>query len=164
VYFWTYCHKGKLIFSIESQFIKGITKNFLDENMNTAIISAGSNINPEANLKKAQAILQKEQRLVAFAKPRTTKPLGFADQPDFLNTVYLIETDLDMLSLTSFCKAVEHRLGRVRTPNKFGPRTIDLDIAVFNGRVTDNDIYDRDFLHDLILEVAPEMKNELCKK
>lgn len=132
--------------------------------MNSAIISVGSNINPEANLEKARAVLQKEQRLLAFTKSRLTKPVGYADQPDFLNAVFLIETDLDMISLNAFCKTLEKRLGRVHTPNMFGPRTIDLDIAVFNGKVIDNDVYERDFLQELILELAPEMKNELRKK
>jgi 2-amino-4-hydroxy-6-hydroxymethyldihydropteridine diphosphokinase len=132
--------------------------------MNSAIISAGSNINPAANLEKARAVLQIEQSLIAFTKPRLTKPVGYADQSNFLNTVFLIETDLDMPSLNTFCKTVEARLGRVHTPNKFGPRTIDLDIAVFNGKVIDNDVYERDFLQELILELAPEMKNAFGKK
>ena len=132
--------------------------------MNFAIISAGSNINPEENLEKARTVFQKEQRLVASAIPRATKPVGFAEQPDFLNTVFFIETGLDVTSLNTYCKAVERRLGRVRGPNKFGPRAIDLDIAVFNGAVIDNDVYEREFLRDLILEVAPGMKDALVKK
>jgi 2-amino-4-hydroxy-6-hydroxymethyldihydropteridine diphosphokinase len=132
--------------------------------MNTVIISAGSNINPEVNLKQARQILQNELHVAACAQTLTTKPIGFADQPDFINTAFLILTDLEQAPLAVYLKSVEARLGRIHTPNKFGPRTIDLDIAVFNGKVIDNDVYERDFLQDLILELAPEMKNALGKK
>jgi 2-amino-4-hydroxy-6-hydroxymethyldihydropteridine diphosphokinase len=129
--------------------------------MNTAIISAGSNINPEANLKQARQILANELHVAACAQTLRTKPIGFADQPDFLNTAFLIVTDLEQAPLAAYLKSVEARLGRVHTPNKFGPRTIDLDIAVFNGKVTDGDVYERDFLRELILELMPELQNNI---
>lgn len=132
--------------------------------MNSAIISVGSNINPEANLKQARQILENELHIAACAQTLTTKPVGLTGQPDFFNTAFLIQTDLELAPLAAYLKSIEARLGRVRTGNKFGPRTIDLDIAVFNGKVIDNDVYERDFLQDLILELAPEMKNALGKK
>jgi 2-amino-4-hydroxy-6-hydroxymethyldihydropteridine diphosphokinase len=132
--------------------------------MNTVIISAGSNINPEANLKQARQILANELHVMASAQTLTTKPIGFADQPDFINTAFLILTNLEQAPLAAYLKSVEARLGRVRTKNKFAPRTIDLDISVFNGKVTDNDVYERDFLQELILELAPEMKKAFEKK
>jgi 2-amino-4-hydroxy-6-hydroxymethyldihydropteridine diphosphokinase len=126
--------------------------------MNTAIISAGSNINPEDNIKKAGEILRKELHVAACARLLNTKPVGFTDQPDFINTAFLVHTDLDRASLSAYCKGVESRLGRVRSANKFGPRTIDLDIAVFNGAITDPDVFERDFLRELILELMPELQ------
>jgi 2-amino-4-hydroxy-6-hydroxymethyldihydropteridine diphosphokinase len=126
--------------------------------MNTAVISAGSNINPEANLKQARQILANELHVMASAQTLTTKPIGFADQPDFINTAFLILTNLEQAPLAAYLKSVEARLGRVHTPNKFGPRTIDLDIAVFNGKVIDNDVYEREFLQKLILELMPELQ------
>jgi 2-amino-4-hydroxy-6-hydroxymethyldihydropteridine diphosphokinase len=131
--------------------------------MNTVIISAGSNIDPFANLDKAKDFLEEELRIIACAKRLTTSPVEFLDQPDFVNTVFLVETDLDAASLVSFLKGVEARLGRVRGPNKSGPRTIDLDIAVFNGEIVDNDVFERVFLKELVLEVAPELRERLSQ-
>jgi 2-amino-4-hydroxy-6-hydroxymethyldihydropteridine diphosphokinase len=116
-------------------------KNFQTKPMNSAIISAGSNINPEINLKLAREILQKELHVAACAQILRTEPVGFADQPEFINTAFLIHTNFDKTSLAAYLKGVETRLGRVRTVNKFGPRTIDLDIAVFNGTIPDPDVF-----------------------
>jgi 2-amino-4-hydroxy-6-hydroxymethyldihydropteridine diphosphokinase len=126
--------------------------------LNTAIICAGSNINPEDNIKKAGEILLKELDVPACARLLRTKPVGFTDQPDFINTAFLVRTGLEHAALAEYLKSVETRLGRVRTGNKFGPRTIDLDIAVFNGVITDPDVFERDFLRELILELMPELQ------
>ena len=131
--------------------------------MNTAVISAGSNINPHENLFKAEELLRRELRVLACAGRLVTKPVGFSDQPDFVNTAFLVETALDMPSLNAYLKSVETSLGRVRGPEKSGPRSIDLDIAVFNGTVVDEDVFERDFLRKLILEVAPQMKDKLVR-
>ncbi len=131
--------------------------------MNTVIISAGSNIDPFANLDKAEDFLKEELRIVACAKRLTTTPVGFLDQPDFVNTVFLVETDHDPASLKSFLKGVEARLGRTRGPSRFGPRSIDLDIVVFNGAIVDEDVYQREFLRRLILEVSPELEQKLIR-
>lgn len=131
--------------------------------MNTVIISAGSNINPHENLSKAEELLDRDVRVLACASRLVTKPVGFADQPDFVNTAFLVETPLDSAPFTAYLKNVETSLGRVRGPEKSGPRTIDLDIAVFNGSVVDEDVFERDFLQKLILEVAPQMKDRLVR-
>jgi 2-amino-4-hydroxy-6-hydroxymethyldihydropteridine diphosphokinase len=129
--------------------------------MNIAIISAGSNINPFITMEKAKQILAKELQCVTFSKNLKTKPVGFPDQPDFVNSVILIKTENDMAAVKLILKDIEKRLGRTRTENKSGPRTIDLDIVVWNGTVVDDDVYTRDFLRQLIIEVLPEMKKTL---
>jgi 2-amino-4-hydroxy-6-hydroxymethyldihydropteridine diphosphokinase len=126
--------------------------------MNTAIISAGSNINPEVNLKLAGKILQNDLFHVTCAQNLQTEPVGFADQPDFINTAFLVQTDLEQAQLEAYLKTVEARLGRVRTPNRYGPRTIDLDIVVFNGAITDPDVLERAYLRKLTLELMPELQ------
>jgi|WetSurMetagenome_2_1015567.scaffolds.fasta_scaffold00656_11 2-amino-4-hydroxy-6-hydroxymethyldihydropteridine diphosphokinase len=131
--------------------------------MNTAVISAGSNINPDENLSRAEEMLRGEMRVAACARRLVTKPVGFARQPDFVNTAFLVETPLDKTRLTALLKGIEASLGRVRGPERYGPRTIDLDIAVFNGEVADNDVYARDFLRTLIIEVEPGMKERLAR-
>ena len=132
--------------------------------MNTVVISAGSNINPHENLSNAEELLRREVRVLACASRIVTKPVGFTDQPDFVNTAFLVETALDMASLTAYLKSVETSLARKRGPEKSGPRTIDLDIAVFDGSIVDEDVFERDFLRKLILEVAPQMKDKLVRR
>jgi 2-amino-4-hydroxy-6-hydroxymethyldihydropteridine diphosphokinase len=129
--------------------------------MNRAAVSAGSNIDPFSSLKKAKAILEKELRVVAASEMIVTKPIGFADQDDFVNAVFLVETDLDKSSLAAYLKTVEDRLGRVRTPNKFGPRAIDLDVIVYNNEIVNSDVYERDFLKKLLASVLPEIAPRL---
>jgi 2-amino-4-hydroxy-6-hydroxymethyldihydropteridine diphosphokinase len=118
-----------------------------------AIISIGSNIDPEKNVEKA---LQKLEQIVQVRKKSSftyTKPLLFKDQPEFLNGVVLVETSRDKGELNQQLKLIEKKIGRVRTPNKNGPRTIDLDIIIFDGRVVDNDYYEREFLQHFVDEV-----------
>jgi 2-amino-4-hydroxy-6-hydroxymethyldihydropteridine diphosphokinase len=129
--------------------------------MNQAAISAGSNINPNVNVKKAKAILEKDLRVVAASELIVTKPIGFTDQADFVNAVFVVETELDQPSLAAYLKTVEDRLGRVRTENKFGPRTIDLDVVVFNNEIVDHDVYERDYLKNLLVSVLPEIAARL---
>lgn len=124
--------------------------------MNRAIIAIGSNIEPHRHVEAAIAALAGSLRLLGRAATRVTKPIGFADQPDFVNTAVLIETALDAPALKDFLRSVEDRLGRVRTANKSAPRTIDLDIIVFNGLVTDADVHTRDFLRQAVLELWPQ--------
>jgi 2-amino-4-hydroxy-6-hydroxymethyldihydropteridine diphosphokinase len=129
--------------------------------MNTALISAGSNLNPAQNIKKAKVYLSRKFSQIAFSKNRITKPVGFVDQPDFINAAFYIKTKKDRRALKLFLREVEDRLGRIRTANKFGPRTIDLDIVVWNGKVVDEDVCTRDFLKELIVEMMPEMQEKI---
>jgi 2-amino-4-hydroxy-6-hydroxymethyldihydropteridine diphosphokinase len=129
--------------------------------MNIALISAGSNINAAETIGKTKAYLSRTFQNCTFSRNLITKPVGFADQPDFTNAVFRIETEKNRTDLNLVLKRVEKLLGRVRTANKFGPRTIDLDIVVWNGEVVDDDVYTRDFLKELIVEVLPEMKEKL---
>jgi 2-amino-4-hydroxy-6-hydroxymethyldihydropteridine diphosphokinase len=125
--------------------------------MNTGVIGAGSNIRPRENIKKARDILTRECRLVGESEFVKTDPVGFQGQDDFMNGVFVIETDLDYEECREYLKSVEDRLGRKRTHNKYGPRTIDLDITVWNNKITDNDFYSRDFLKKAVLEVLPDL-------
>lgn len=103
---------------------------------NRAFISLGSNIEPEHNLQEAVQRLAVCSRLLAVSPVYETQPVGTTDQPNFLNAAALIETHLTPFTLkTRVLQAIEHDLGRVRTADKNAPRTIDLDISLFGGRV-----------------------------
>ncbi len=64
-------------------------------------------------------------------------PVGFTDQPRFLNTAIEIETAMPPLELLAAAQSVEQDLGRVRTV-RWGPRTIDIDILLYDGVTMDD--------------------------
>ena len=126
--------------------------------MNEYIISFGSNINPEHNIEKAKSELKKLTEVISESAFIYTKPLLFKDQPDFLNGVILIRSEMDIPNLKDQLLMIEMKLGRVRDFEKNGPRTIDLDIIVCNNRIIDDDVYERDFLQNAIRQVIPEFE------
>jgi 2-amino-4-hydroxy-6-hydroxymethyldihydropteridine diphosphokinase len=121
--------------------------------MNIVIIGVGSNIRPDLHIPQAREILSREHHLIKVSTFATTAPVGFADQPDFVNGAFLVETGLDRPAFEAYLKDLEDRLGRVRTGNKYGPRTIDLDIIVWNGEVVNDDYYSREFVRKAADEV-----------
>lgn len=125
--------------------------------LNKAIISVGSNIDPEANIEAAKTILSREQRILATSKFVRTKPCGLTGQADFINGALSIETALDIKTLAVYLKDVEARLGRGRLAAKDAPRTIDLDLVVFNGEIVGLDFGRYDFVRNAVLELLPEL-------
>ena len=70
--------------------------------------------------------------IVAVSRLRETDPVGYLDQPRFLNGAAALETDLAAAELLALLLDVERRLGRERTgEERFGPRTIDLDLLLY---------------------------------
>lgn len=128
--------------------------------VNQAVIGVGSNIQPQANVERALAEISKTHRVVAVSRWVWTKPVGFADQADFLNGAIRIETMLDLPELRTWLHELETAMGRARTENKFGPRNIDLDVIVWNGRIIDEEFHRRDFLRNSVLEVWPGLTSE----
>ncbi len=129
--------------------------------MNSAVIGVGSNINPEENVSKAEqevGLLGESLRKSGFSY---TKPLGYKKQDDFLNGVFHIDTPYAYDELNDRLKEIENRLGRIRTGNKSGPRTIDLDTVVYNYQVRDADVFTRDFIRDPVTEMIPELEETL---
>ena len=125
---------------------------------NEVVIGLGSNIDPEANLE--QAVLQLKSRFKVSKRSQwtRTKPIGIQDQPDFYNGALLMETELEQQSLKKELKRIEDILGRDRSLPKFGPRTIDLDILIWNKKVVDEDYYERDFLRKGVEEIIPDLE------
>ena len=117
-------------------------------------IGIGSNINPEENIENALKILREENDVVAVSAFIKTAPEGIPDQPDFLNGAAKVVTDKDMNALKDYLKEVEDRLKRDRSVEKYGPRSIDLDIVVWDGEIIDQDYYQRDFLKKVVDEIA----------
>lgn len=123
---------------------------------NKGIIGIGSNIEPEANVKKALKEINQVFLLTKKSKFIYTEPLLFLEQAYFLNGAVLIETELKSSEIISELKLIEKKLGRIRTENKNSPRTIDLDLIIFNNTILDDDVYERDFLKASIKELMPK--------
>lgn len=97
---------------------------------NTAYLSLGSNIEPEANLPAAVRLLAQMTRLTVVSRVWETTPVGLSGQANFLNAAVVVETDLPALALKhEVLEVIERQLGRVRQADKNAPRPIDLDIT-----------------------------------
>ena len=126
-------------------------------NVNRAVIGLGSNINAEENIRRAKEAIAGEFTLIKSSSFVETEPVGFKEQDRFINGALLIETELNARGLKSWLKSLEIKLGRAKTDNKYGPRTIDLDILVWNGEVVDEEVYEREFLRKSIKELIPDL-------
>jgi 2-amino-4-hydroxy-6-hydroxymethyldihydropteridine diphosphokinase len=108
-----------------------------------AYVALGSNLGDRAgHLAAARAALAAlpRTRLVASSSVEETAPLGGMDQPAYLNQMVLLDTALDPRALLAACQAIERSRGRVRT-ERWGARTLDLDIVRFGGRrINDPDL------------------------
>lgn len=116
------------------------TRVDLEGRHNRAFIAVGSNIDAEDNVREATRLLAEQCVVVAVSPVYETVPVGKTDQPNFLNAAVLVETPLAAADLKrDVLLVIEHQLGRVRTADKNAPRTIDLDIALFNTEVLEVD-------------------------
>lgn len=122
--------------------------------MNIAIISIGSNIDAEKNIARMLKILGNEVEVQKVSTLVKTKPIGIENQPDFTNGALKVQTEMNREELIQLLKTIEDELGRDRSAPKFGPRTIDLDIVIWNGKIVDEDYYSRDFLQKSVEEVS----------
>lgn len=132
--------------------------------MHTATILLGSNINPERNINKAIHRLMQECKLQKSSQIWETEAIG-SDGPDFLNTAIAIETALLENELKyKVLRKIEKELGRVRLENKNAPRTIDLDIIIFDDQVVDQDLWQCSFIASPISDLFPDLQQPGNKK
>jgi 2-amino-4-hydroxy-6-hydroxymethyldihydropteridine diphosphokinase len=116
----------------------------------TVIISVGSNIDPETNIARMIELLGQEVEITGLSPMVKTKPIGIVNQPEFTNGALKLKTILERQELKNLLRKIEDQLGRDRNLPKFGPRTIDLDIVVWNGEIIDQDYYTRNFLRTAV--------------
>ncbi|MBN1818878.1 MAG: 2-amino-4-hydroxy-6-hydroxymethyldihydropteridine diphosphokinase [Sedimentisphaerales bacterium] len=95
-----------------------------------AFVAVGSNIEPEKNIPAALVLLQQKLHVVASSTFYLTRPLGPPSQPAFVNGIWQIETSLQPRKARDILRRVERSLGRIRTEDKYAPRTIDLDLIL----------------------------------
>lgn len=103
--------------------------------MPKAVLSLGSNLAPaKENIDRAIQALSALGTVKEVAPYIVSKPEGFTEQPDFINTVVILSTPYEPLPLLKKLKALETQLGRTPTfPN--GPRVIDLDILFYDDQI-----------------------------
>jgi 2-amino-4-hydroxy-6-hydroxymethyldihydropteridine diphosphokinase len=75
--------------------------------------------------------------VVAVSTLRETDPVGYLDQPPFLNAAAALDTTLSARALLDLLLLVERELGRMRDGPRFGPRTIDLDLLLYGDEILD---------------------------
>ena len=98
-----------------------------------AVVALGSNLdNPEENLNIAIKLLKDATEVIAVSSYYITAPVGGPDQPDYVNAVCILESELPALDLLSLLQGIEKTLGRERIVH-WGPRTIDLDLIRYGG-------------------------------
>ena len=108
--------------------------------MSRAYVGLGSNLGDRpATLGRALELLRERPGLevVAVSTFRETEPVGYLDQPRFLNAAVAIDTSLRPRALLETLLDVERELGRTRDGPRFGPRTVDLDLLLIEGVTID---------------------------
>ena len=139
--------------------------------MSMAFLGLGSNLGDRHhNLESAVAALARTPgiRVTRVSSFRVTPPYGVQDQPEFLNGVVGVETDLDPPALLAAVKEIEATLGRVPS-YRWGPRVIDIDILLYDRlrwespelTIPHPSILERPFVMEPLAELAPERLREL---
>ncbi len=136
--------------------------------MTTAYIALGSNL--ASPLEQVNAAVQAigeipDSRIVAVSSFYRTPPLGPQDQPDYLNAAVALETTLAPEELLNHTQRIELQQGRVRKAERWGPRTLDLDIMLFGDEVINTerltvphyDMKNRGFMLWPLFEIAPDL-------
>jgi 2-amino-4-hydroxy-6-hydroxymethyldihydropteridine diphosphokinase len=104
-----------------------------------AVVALGANIgNPEEQMDIAVALLKESTEVIAVSTYFQTKPVGGPEQPEYLNAVCILESELPALELLSLLHGIEKSLGRERIEH-WGPRTIDLDLIQYGSLLSSAD-------------------------
>jgi 2-amino-4-hydroxy-6-hydroxymethyldihydropteridine diphosphokinase len=134
-----------------------------------AYVGLGANLGDrEATLGRAVELLRVAPgvEVVAVSALRETDPVGVVDQPRFLNGAVALEAELSPRELLDTLLGVEHELGRVRDGERWGPRTIDLDLLVYGDVVVDEPglrvphprLHERVFALEPLAELDPSLE------
>lgn len=136
--------------------------------MNQVYIAVGSNLNdPVAQTKKAIEALKTlpKTQFIAASSLYSSAPMGPEDQPDYINAVVAIETELAPDELLNSTQQIELLHGRVRKEERWGPRTLDLDIILYGNEMIATErltiphygMKEREFVLYPLYEIAPEL-------
>ena len=124
----------------------------------------GTNIDPEQNTKDAIQLLSKYCKIKAISSTWETVAVG-SNGPNFLNTAIFIECEQSPVELkVDVISVIESKLGRVRTSDKNAPRTIDLDIILYDDMLIDPAVWYKAFIAIPMAELRPDLINEKDKQ
>lgn len=133
---------------------------------NTAVVALGSNLNqPEKQVEAALAAISAHPQieLKSVSSLYITAPVGYTDQPDFVNAVCIVATALSGRELLAALNRIEDDFGRRRSFRN-APRTLDLDIIDYNGESSSDPVltlphpraHERSFVMRPLAEIAPD--------
>ena len=139
-----------------------------DKGSVNAWIGLGANLgDPQKAIQSALRLLVSKSgtSVTAVSSFYRTAPVGFDDQPDFLNGVARVKTSLGSGVLLERLLEIEAEIGRIRTSERFGPRVIDLDLLLFGDQIIDSDVLSvphprmqlRRFVPEPLAEIEGEM-------
>ncbi|RKF15855.1 2-amino-4-hydroxy-6-hydroxymethyldihydropteridine diphosphokinase [Alginatibacterium sediminis] len=103
--------------------------------------------------------------LISVSSLYQSRPMGPQDQPDYLNAVIALETQLSALELLDVCQSIEQDQGRVRKQQRWGPRSLDLDILLYGQTSINNErltiphygMHEREFVLLPLMEIAADL-------
>jgi 2-amino-4-hydroxy-6-hydroxymethyldihydropteridine diphosphokinase len=135
-----------------------------------SFVGLGANLeDPRAQIDRALELLAAEEgiEVVAVSALRETDPVGYEDQPRFLNGAAELRTSLAPRELLERLLAIERSLGRVRGEGpRFGPRTIDIDLLLYGDEIVREDglevphprLHERRFALEPLAELDPALE------
>jgi 2-amino-4-hydroxy-6-hydroxymethyldihydropteridine diphosphokinase len=137
--------------------------------MTRAFVGLGANLGPkEVTILRAVDLLGATEgiEVLELSRLRETEPVGVTEQPPFLNGAVALETSLPPRELLDVLLRVEQELGRERDGERWGPRTIDLDLLVYGDETVDEPglsvphprLHERRFALEPLAELEPELE------
>lgn len=136
--------------------------------MITVFVAVGSNLgDPVSQANVAIDALKQlpKTQFVQTSSLYSSTPMGPQDQPDYINAVVELTTELTPLELLDCTQTIELEQGRVRKEERWGPRTLDLDILLYGNEVMDSErltvphygMKEREFVLYPLAEIAPNL-------
>jgi len=132
--------------------------------MHQAYLNLGSNIQPEINLVKAIHLLQDYGEVQEVSNAWESKAIGM-DGPNYLNACLLFLTPIAQRKLKeTVIRPIESKLGRKRSENKYSPRTIDIDIILFDEKPYNHKFWNFAFVIIPLAEIYPAYQNPITNE
>jgi 2-amino-4-hydroxy-6-hydroxymethyldihydropteridine diphosphokinase len=124
----------------------------------------GSNIQPERNLPQAIELLDESLTILTTSSVWESAAVG-SDGPNVLNVAAMALTNLDPMELKEqVLHPIEAQLGRVRTPDKNSPRTIDIDLIIYDHQQMDENLWRYAHRAVPVGEILPDFSSETGEK